>query len=116
MEQFNKTENLVSAREPIAYESGPQSNQTVDNIKDKVAQGLKSAAGSLKQRRQQDGVVSAYANQLSGWLDSASDYVRDVNVSQVKNDIQRQVRTNPGRTLLIAGAAGLVLGALFRRR
>jgi len=116
MEQLNDTEMLASAGETIAHKSGPESNPTVDNIKDKVAMGLKSAARSLKQKGQQNGAVSDYANQVSGWLDNASGYVRDLDVSQVKTDIQRQMRANPVRTLLIAGAAGLVVGALFRRR
>jgi ElaB/YqjD/DUF883 family membrane-anchored ribosome-binding protein len=35
---------------------------------------------------------------------------------KIKTDIQDQMRRNPGRSLLIAGAAGLILGALLRRR
>lgn len=116
MEQFNKTESLASTRETIEYESGAGGKPTLDNIKDKVAGGLKAAAGSLRPEGLQEGGMSGYARQASGWLDSAGEYVRDMDVSQVKTDIQRQMRANPGRALLIAGAAGLILGALIRRR
>ncbi|MFY9609873.1 MAG: hypothetical protein WAU45_14800 [Blastocatellia bacterium] len=116
MEQLNNTESLASTREPVEYESGAGRNSTLDNIKGKVAEGLKSAAGSLRPKGRPEGAMSDYASQASGWLDSAGDYVRDMDVSQVKTDIQRQMRANPGRTLLIAGAAGLIVGALFRRR
>lgn len=116
MGQFNTTESLASTREAIEYESGEGRNSTLDNIKGKVADGLKSAAGSLRPEGPQEGALSDYASQASGWLDSAGEYVRDMDVSQVKTDIQRQMRANPGRALLIAGAAGLILGALIRRR
>ncbi len=116
MEQLNSTESLASTRESIEYESGAGGSPALDNIKGKVADGLKSAAGSLRQKGPQNGAMSDYASQASGWLDTAGDYVRDLDVSQVKADIQRQMRANPGRALLIAGAAGLIVGALFRRR
>lgn len=58
MEQLNNTESLAPTRETIAYESGSERNATVDNIKDKVAQGLKSAAGSLKQKGQPNSAMS----------------------------------------------------------
>ena len=116
MEQFKTTESLASTREAPEYESGAGRNSTFDNIKDKVAGGLKTAAESLRPEGRQQGAMSDYANQASGWLDSAGEYVRDMDVSQVKTDIQRQMRANPGRSLLIAGAAGLILGALIRRR
>lgn len=116
MEQLNNTEALASPRANMDYESGSGANPTLDNIKVKVAEGLKSAATSLKEKGPQNGAMSGYVGQASGWLDNAADYVEDLNPSQVKSDVQRQVRANPGRALLIAGAVGLVVGALFRRR
>jgi hypothetical protein len=116
MEQLNNTEGLASTRSNTDYGSGLTRNPTLDNIKEKVADGLKSAAASLKPKGPQNGAMSDYASQASGWLDNAADYVEDLNVPQVKSDIQRQVRANPGRALLIAGAAGLIIGAMFRRR
>lgn len=123
MEQFKNTEGLVqnteglaSPRANIDYQAGPDTNSNVENIKLKVAEGLKSAAASLKQKAPQEGAMSGYVSQASGWLDTAGDYVEDFNVPKVKSDIKRQMRANPGRALLIAGAVGLVVGALFRRR
>jgi ElaB/YqjD/DUF883 family membrane-anchored ribosome-binding protein len=116
METTN-TESLTPVRDTSRYESSPSSGKsTLNNIKTTVADKLKSAAQTLGQKSGQDTTVSQYAGQASGWLNNAADYVRDVEPEQVKADIQKQVRTNPGRSLLIAGVAGLVLGALFRRR
>ena len=111
LERINSIEDLSTG-----YEPGSGSNPRIDNVKVKIAEGIKSAASVLKQQGAQNGSISGYLNQASGWLDNTADYVEDLNVSKVKNDIQSQMRANPGRALLIAGAAGLIVGALFRRR
>jgi ElaB/YqjD/DUF883 family membrane-anchored ribosome-binding protein len=115
--ETNNAESLTSVRDTSRYGSSPRSgNSTLDNIKTTVADKLKSAAQTLGAKSGQNTAVSQYAGQASGWLNNAADYVREMEPDQVKTDIQRQVQTNPGRSLLIAGVAGLVLGAIFRRR
>ena len=119
MEKIN-TESLTPVQDTSRYEAqSSAAASTLDNLKGTVADKLKSAANALKQKAAQadpNSPVSNYADKASGWLGNAADYVSEMNPSQVKSDIQRQVRSNPGRTLLIAGAAGLLLGALLRRR
>ena len=116
MEELNKTEGLASPRANFDYDLGPARNPTLDNIKARIAGALKSAATTLRQKTPQSSGVSGFASQASGWLDNAGTYVEDLNPAQVKSDIQQQMRANPGRALLIAGAVGLVAGTLLRRR
>jgi len=54
--------------------------------------------------------------QAANWLDQSADYVKQADMRQVKADVANQIRRNPGRSLLVAGAVGLFLGALIRRR
>ena len=111
------TESLTPVRDTSRYESSPEAgNSKLDTFKTTVADKLKSAAQALGEKSGQNTTVSQYAGQAAGMLNNAADYVRDIKPDQVKADIQKQVRTNPGRSLLIAGVAGLVLGTLFRRR
>ena len=115
--ETNNTDTLTPVQNTSRYGSTPRGgNSTLDNIKTTVADKLKSAAQTLSEKSGQNTTVSQYAGQASGWLNNAADYVRDIEPDQVKTDIQKQVRTNPGRSLLIAGIAGLVLGTIFRRR
>lgn len=115
--ETNNNESLSPGRVTSPYQSSPRSgNSTLDNIKTTVADKLKSAAQTLSEKSGQNSTMSQYAGQASSWLNNAADYVREIQPDQVKTDIQKQVRTNPGRSLLIAGVAGLVLGTLFRRR
>jgi ElaB/YqjD/DUF883 family membrane-anchored ribosome-binding protein len=39
-----------------------------------------------------------------------------VEPKKIEDDITEQVRRNPGRSLLVASAVGLILGAIFRRK
>jgi len=118
MEGLKNTEDLANAR-TFDRESQAVANpiaDNIDNIREKVAKGLKSAASSLKQTGPQTGTLSDYVSRASVCLDKAGDYLEEVTAAQFKSDIQHQVRANPGRSLLIAGAAGLIVGSLMRRR
>ena len=119
MDQMNRTESLSEGKEISNYGSPSTSGaSTLDTIKDTVADKLHAVAGAIQQKagQNQENAVAGYAGQAAGWLDGAAEYVREADQQKVKADLQRQVRSNPGRSLLVAGAVGLVLGFLFRRR
>ena len=103
----------------LTHESRPSESKT-DGIKKTVSEKLRSAARVVSDKaadpRMEDTLTGRYGNQVSSWLNSSADYVSEMNVEQVKADLQQQVRRNPGRSLLIAGAFGLLLGSLLRRR
>jgi hypothetical protein len=106
--------------------SGTNSNQfqehsgsTFNQVKSTVAEKLHAAAESLHQtagRSTQQNDLTRFGHQAADWLDRSADYVQDIEPGRVRNDIESGVRKNPGRSLLIAGAVGLVLGGLLRRR
>jgi ElaB/YqjD/DUF883 family membrane-anchored ribosome-binding protein len=114
MDQINRS-NSLTGNEDSRYGS-QAAGVSLDTIKEVVADKLHAVAGAIQQKagqNQQDG--AGYVGQAAGWLDNAADYVREVDPQRVKSDLKKQVRTNPGRSLLIAGAAGLLLGILLRR-
>ena len=47
-------------------------------------------------------------------MERSADWLRSANVSAFQEGLERQVRDNPGRTLLIAGAIGYLLGRAFK--
>jgi ElaB/YqjD/DUF883 family membrane-anchored ribosome-binding protein len=107
---FNQTDpNQVQGR----------SGSTFSQVKSTVAEKLHAAAESLhktagKSTQQND--LTGFGHQAADWLDRSADYVSQIEPARVRNDIESGVRKNPGRSLLIAGAVGLVLGGLLRRR
>jgi len=97
--------------------AGP--NSVVERVKNAVADQLKHAAATIEEKAasgQAPGQLGEYGRKAADWLDCSAEYVRNIDPDQVKQDIENQVRKNPGRSLLIAGAAGLFLGVLVRRR
>ena len=77
----------------------------------KAAEALHEKSGGGLREPRSEGLVQA-----ADWLDQSADYVKQADMQQVKADVANQIRRNPGRSLLVAGAVGLFLGALIRRR
>ncbi len=83
-----------------------------------VADKLHQAADSLQQKvgsEADGGAMAKYGQKAADVLDRSADFVGDFDPGKVKTDVQNHVKQNPGRSLLIAGAVGLILGALFSR-
>lgn len=118
MEQEKHGDALIAGQETSGYRSEPTTGSlTANSLKDTVAGKLHDVAGVIQERagQNQNTALSAYAGQAATWLDDAAEYVREADSQRVKSDVQNQVRRNPGRSLLVAGAAGLLLGFLIRR-
>ena len=116
MDQMNKSLNPAGGAGAGAARGA---GSTFDNLKETVADKLHTAAGAIQDKVGRGGQasgVSEYGRTAAEWLDRSSDYVRGMDPQQLRTDVENQVRRNPGRSLLIAGAAGLILGAIFRRR
>ena len=57
-----------------------------------------------------------WISQTQGWMNTAADRVEAIDPDKVKMDFEKSVRHQPGKSLLIAGAAGLLLGIVLHRR
>ena len=60
--------------------------------------------------------IAQYGKQASEWLDQSAEYVRQFDYAREDAKVREYVKQSPGRSLLIAGAVGLVIGAIWRRR
>jgi ElaB/YqjD/DUF883 family membrane-anchored ribosome-binding protein len=95
------------------------SQSRFQDFKNVVADKLHDAAGALRERAgapQAETGVARYGNQASTWLDQSAEYVRAFDAREANHRIREYIRRNPGRSLLMAGVAGLALGTLLRRR
>jgi len=89
-----------------------------ENVRSIIADKVHGLAEALGQEAADQGVESgsAYGRQASEWLDQSSEYIRQFDYEQVDARVREYVRQSPGRSLLIAGAVGLIIGAILRRR
>jgi ElaB/YqjD/DUF883 family membrane-anchored ribosome-binding protein len=118
-----ETVTVMTGGHMDSYESetfpATRSQAGIDRVKNTVADKLNTAAEALRRKTdgpQQNNNTTRYGKQAADWLESSADYLKGLDVNRVKKNIENSVRQNPGRTLLIAGAAGLLLGTLVRRR
>ena len=90
-----------------------------ENVKNIIADKLHSVAEGLGENgADQDGESgrAKYGKQASEWLDHSAEYVRKFDYKQADASIREYVKQSPGRSLFIAGAVGLIIGAILRRR
>ena len=64
----------------------------------------------------QDSGKSTYIRQASEFLGHAAEYVQQFDPKKADAGVRKYVSRNPGRSLLIAGAVGLIIGVFLRRR
>jgi ElaB/YqjD/DUF883 family membrane-anchored ribosome-binding protein len=89
------------------------------NARNIVADRLHDVAGALAGKAENRGAssgIARYGKQASEWMDQSAEYVRKFDHKQEDARVREYVRQSPGRSLLIAGAVGLILGAILRRR
>jgi hypothetical protein len=121
METLHDRFDKVAA--PRSGESEIESRGTsIDRIKIRIAGKLRQAAETLYGKtednhwRKTPRGAPNFGSQASAWLHSSADYVERMEPKKIKDDITEQVRRNPGKSLLVASAVGLILGVIFRRK
>jgi ElaB/YqjD/DUF883 family membrane-anchored ribosome-binding protein len=90
-----------------------------ENVKNIIADKVQNVAVALGEKaadRDAPSGIAHYGQQASEWLDHSAEYVRQFDYEQIDTGIREYVRQSPGRSLLIAGAVGLIIGAILRRR
>ena len=104
----------------IAAESQGSGKSTgLENVKNIIADQLHNVAEALGEKAADQGAqcgMAQYGKQASEWLDRSAGYVRQFDYEQADARVREYVRQRPGRSLLIAGAVGLIIGAILRRR
>ena len=91
----------------------------VENVTNSMAETLQEAAKGLGEKAAEQDAhsgIAQYGKQASDWLDQSAEYVRQFNYAQANARVRDYVKQSPGRSLLLAGTVGLVIGALLRRR
>ena len=106
--------------EEISAESQNSKKSTgFENVKTIIADKLHNVAETLGEKATNPDAhygMTQYGKQASELLDQSADYVRQFDYVQADTRVREYVGKRPGRSLLIAGGVGLILGAVLRRR
>lgn len=91
----------------------------LENLKNTIADKLHHVAAALSEKAiDQDAPcgIAQYGKQAAVWLDQSAEHLRGFDYEQADTHVRAYVRKSPGRSLLIAGAIGMLIGAFLRRR
>ncbi|MEO8879802.1 MAG: hypothetical protein ABI446_05350 [Gemmatimonadaceae bacterium] len=126
-EQMN--DQSAGAAEQHVYDKVEESAESIREravqLKTSLADRLESGAGTLRRRvndtsKLDDAIattkerVAGASDRVASGMEKSAEWLRDADVASFKRGIERQVRDNPGTTLLVAGAIGYVLGRAFK--
>jgi ElaB/YqjD/DUF883 family membrane-anchored ribosome-binding protein len=116
-----ESDNFIyhSGKDGELMESHPGKPSNIDNIKHVIAEKLDYLAGELSAKADSPGAqpaVAGYGKDVSHLLERSADYVRNFDYEGFESDVRSYVSKNPGASLLMAGAAGLIIGAILRKR
>ena len=107
------------AEETSAKSQDLKKSTGFENVKTIIADKIQKAAEALGEKATNPEAhygMAQYGKQASEWLEQSADYVREFDYIQVDASIREYVGKKPGRSLLIAGGVGLMIGAILRRR
>lgn len=109
---------LDKSGEAAEYQASGKSTG-FENVKIAIAEKLRNAAEFIGKKADdpeaQPGIAE-YGKQASEWLNHSAEYVRQFDYEQADVRFREYVGQSPGRSILIAGGIGLILGAILRRR
>lgn len=110
---------------------GSTVRERAGQAKNSLADALEAGADRLRNRSGQQlagttgygdasvttdgGRVAELGERVAGGLQSSANWLREADLDGLRQGVERQVRDNPGRTLLIAVGLGYLLGKAFRR-
>jgi hypothetical protein len=87
-----------------------------DRLRNRGGQQLAGSTGYGDSSVTTDGGrVAEIGERVAGGLQSSADWLREADIDGLRQGVEKQVRENPGRTLLIAVGLGYLLGKAFRR-
>lgn len=115
----NKDWERDDTTESVVMDERPERASSFPGLKKFFSSKLHRAADTLAEKATPPEVspgIAQIGKQAAEWLDQSAEIVQQFNPEEITGRIRDAIKENPGRSLLIAGAAGMLIGYLFRRR
>lgn len=109
------TELTSTAKEKLSGLSG--GTESIDAQRDTVAGGLDTVATQLRDKAETipgGEKTTQIAQNAAEKIETASSYLRENEVSDMMTDVERLVRSHPTESLVVALAAGFLVGRAFK--
>jgi ElaB/YqjD/DUF883 family membrane-anchored ribosome-binding protein len=130
-EKFGESGSSASAEmdAPHVFDKADEGEQSIREravqLKTQLADRLETNADRLRRRAHDTAAlddaiattkerVADASDRVASGMEKSADWLRNANMSNLQRGLERQVKENPGRTLLIAAGIGYLLGRAFK--
>lgn len=113
----DKVSDTASAIKQKVSEAGHQAGGQINAKRGPAADALEDTASTIHEKAESlpgGDTVKSVAHSTADKLESTADYIREHDIRSMLSDVEDVVRRNPGPSLLIAAAAGFLIGRAFR--
>ena len=91
----------------------------IEKVQYLLAEKLDRIAETIHQktaRSDEQSEIASYGKEASHVLHQSADYIREFDYEKADADVRGYIQEQPGKSILIAGGVGLLLGIFFRRK
>jgi ElaB/YqjD/DUF883 family membrane-anchored ribosome-binding protein len=116
--KINNSTGETTGETPAGFQGFGKSSG-FENVKNTIADKLHRVAGTISNKlpgQETQCGIAQYGKHASEWLDQSAEYVRRFDYEQTDAQVREYVSQSPGSSLLIAGAIGLIIGGILRRK
>jgi hypothetical protein len=120
----SRLERSADGVKEAARETADSARDRAAHLKSSLADKLEHGAEKLRHKSASTGITDTAteaerkarkaSDKVASGMESTADWIRNADVDSVKSGLEHQVRSNPGRTLLVALGLGYVVGRIFR--
>ena len=110
-----KVQQAVSTAKDKAQEVASSASKRVDEATAALGQGVKSVAGSLRERGPQEGMLGSATGAVADSLESTGRYIQEEGLVGMAEDVTELIRRNPIPAMLVGVGIGFMLARVFRR-
>jgi len=114
----------LGATKETAREKLNATKEKAYNLKSTLADKLEQGAEKLRHKADTTTVTEVGADterkarkasdKVASGMENTAEWLRNADMDSMKSGLENQVRSNPGRTLLVALGLGYVVGRMFR--
>ncbi len=110
----NEGRSVADAAQDKAMEYGDAARNGIATGKDSAVEGLRNAAGKIRERAGGDGMTAQTSGKVADTMERTAGYLHDHETGEIIGDIERYVRDHPMRAVAGAAIGGFIIGRMLR--
>ena len=110
-----KVEEVAEKAQEMPDRAREMALNAADSGRESTATALENAAELISERAEGTvGMQGVAAEKAAEGMQEAAGYLREHDAAEIWEDVEGYVKQHPGRSVLVAAAAGLIVGRILR--